>query len=98
MNLAIDEVGKSDSEFSTSEDVKLIINPLLSERLINNALGGSSFVKSLNVLIDVMSTVEVSPDDFSVVRVISPTKALLASVVEEGDTSCSQGENKCALE
>jgi len=98
MNLTVDLVGKGNEEFSTGEGIKGVIDPLLREGIVNNSLGRTSLVKGLNILEEIVVSVEVVPHDLAVERIVAASKALLRTVVEEGDASCSQSENECALE
>lgn len=97
MDLTVDIVGETDEELSTSKSVDLVIDPLFSEGVVDDALSMSSLVEGLSELEEICVSVEVSPHDLSVVGVISASEALLTSIVEEGDTSCGQSESKCAL-
>ena len=47
MNLTVDVVGKTNKELSTSEGVDLIIDPLFSKGVVDDALSLSSLVEGL---------------------------------------------------
>jgi len=53
MNLTVDIVSKGDKELATSEAVKLIVDPLLSERIVDDVLSLSSTVECLSELEEV---------------------------------------------
>jgi hypothetical protein len=89
MNLTVNIVCECDKELATSEAVELIIDPLLSESIVNYALSLSSAVEGLCELEEIWVAVEVAPNDLSVIGIISTWEALLRSIVEEGDTSGS---------
>ena len=98
MDLTVDVVGKTDKELSTSECIDLVIDPLLGKSVVNDTLSLSGFVKSLSELEEVGRSVEVAPHHLSVVRVVTTGETLLATVIEEGDTSGSEGKSQSTLE
>lgn len=98
VDLTVSIVGQCNEELSTSECVQGVIDPLFCEWVVVALLGLSSFVNGLDKFEYVMVAVEVSPHDFTVVGVVTATKGLLATVVEEWNTSGSQSESKCTLE
>lgn len=71
VNLTVDLVGHSNKHASSGESVKLVISPFLLEGVIEGALTLSCLVDLCYELIDVMILVEVVPDGFSVVRVVT---------------------------
>lgn len=77
MDLTIHLVGYCYKELSTSESVECIIDPLLLEGLIHHTLSLSGFVQGLGELKHVTVAVEVAPENFTVVGVITSSKALL---------------------
>ena len=98
MYLPIKLIGKCHEELSTSESIELIIYPLFSETIVNDPLSLSCAVDSLSELVEVRVFIEVAPEDLTIVRIISTSKPLLATVVEERDTSSSEREDQSALE
>ena len=58
----------------------------------------SGSVDGLNEGVDIALCVEVVPEGLSVAWVISTCVLLLTTVVDEGDTSCGEGESKRTLE
>jgi hypothetical protein len=61
MNLTVNLVSNGHEELATSESVELIINPLLSEVIVNNALRLSCSVHCLSELEHVGVAVKVAP-------------------------------------
>ena len=98
VHLTVHVVGKSHEEGAAGVGVESIVDPLLSECMVDDALCLASVVHGLNELEDVMVSVEVAPHDFPVEGVVAASEALLTSVVEERNASCCQREGKCALE
>lgn len=98
MNLTIDIVSQGNKEGTASVGVEGVINPFLSERIVDDALSLTSFVDCLGELEDIVSAIEVAPHDFSVVGIVTTSEALLTTIVEEGDTSGSQRESKGSFE
>ena len=76
----------------------MVINPFLGESLAWNVLSLSGLVNSSHELVEFMILVEIVPQGFSVGGVIATTETLLATVIEEGNTSGSQSEQQSTLE
>jgi len=98
MDLAIDVVGETNEELSSCECIDLVIDPLLSKSVVDHTLSSSGFVKSLSELEEIVGSVKVAPHHLSVVRIVSSGEALLATVIEEGDTSGGESEGQSTLE
>jgi hypothetical protein len=98
MDLAIDVVGETNEELSSCECIDLVIDPLLSESVVDHTLSSSGFVKSLSELEEIVGCVKVAPHHLSVVRIVTSGEALLATVREEGDTSGGESESQSTLE
>lgn len=98
MNLEIDSVSDSNQELASSENVDVVISPFLRETSSVCSLCLSGSVGSLDELVDFMVLVQVVPQRLSVAWVVAASKGLLATVVEEGNTSGSEREEKSALE
>jgi len=98
MNESIDLVSHSYEKFASSEGIDLIVNPLFSERLIDNILRLTCFVKSLDEFEKIAVAVKVSPHNLSIVGVVTATESLFTTIVEEGDSSGSESKSQSALE
>lgn len=92
MDVSVALVSQSDEELTSGEGIELVISPLLLELTGGDFLRLSGLVDRLDELVDVMVGVEVVPHDLSVVGIVATTIALLRAIVEEGNTSGSQGE------
>lgn len=90
MYLTLDLIGQSYEELTASECIESIINPLLLERMVNNVLCLTSAVDCLHELVNVVVLIEIAPHNFTIVGIVTTSKALLAAIVEEGNTSCSK--------
>jgi hypothetical protein len=76
----------------------LVINVFLIEHAVPDLVGLSSSQDGLDKGVDFTGLVKVVPEGFSIVWVLSTGEALLTTVIEERNTSGSQGEGKGALE
>ena len=98
MNFTVNLVSQSNKELTSAESIKLIISPFFLILAVVRFLGLSGFHDCLNELINLAVLVEVVPECFSVVWVLTTSKALFTSVIEEGDTSSSKSKSECTLE
>jgi hypothetical protein len=98
MDLAVNLVCDSNEEFATSESIESIVNPFFLERIVVYLLGFTSTIDCLSKLENVVVSVEVSPHNFSVIRIITTSKALFTTIIVEGDTSCCKCKSQSTLE
>ena len=92
MDLSLELVGKSHKESSSGVCVEVIFHPFLSEWGFVSTSGLSGLVDLLSELVNFVVLVHIVPESLSVARVIAASKALLATVVVEGNTSGSESE------
>lgn len=91
-------VCQSHEEVASVEAEDVVQNVSFFLRVLPNLMSFSGVVDGFDELIDLTVCVHALPQGLSVLWVVSATVPLLTSVVEEGDTSSSQGKGKCSLE
>ena len=80
-------------EFSSWKCVELWINVPFNLRLVPYLESLSGLDDFLQVLIHFRIGIEVFPQNFSVLRIISSSKVLFGSVINDGDTDWSEGHD-----
>ena len=87
LDSAIDLVSYGYQEFSSWKSVKFIVNVSLNLRLIPNLELLSCIVDLSQKSVHIGASIKVSPQNFSVLRIIASSKVLFSSIVNNGNTN-----------
>lgn len=77
MYFTVNLVSHGNEHWTSAETIELVINPLLIEVVVVDLSGLSSVVNSLYELVDLAVLIEIVPEGFSVVWVLTTCETLL---------------------
>lgn len=86
-------ISKSNKELASSKSQESVVSVCFSILVVPDLRLLSCSVDFSNLLVKGRSSIEVSPERLSVLRVVTSSEVLLRSVVNEWNTSCCHREN-----